>query len=976
MNQNKIYKCLKKILLVVLLIIMLFSNKISALDIVDNYANNILTIGADKTISDDENGYLTLVHKPNDAYAGEGYMWIKQDYNGSNGISRVTYKIDKNFILNNNSYYDITLEYYDNGVGTILIQSSPDQNNTINYSKTGYGGYPEEEWFDWGDSASIHNITHSLENTKEFKSYTFKVSDDFFDDNVDNYLHIYYGRSVNYEDLLQLKSITITKRNFKIDSIDKNNENNKPFVGNLYTESDFGMGFRIFNSSDSTKYVNVSYQILDKDNNLLTSKEFNNIYLNSNEELLKYIDKPEKYGTYVLKVFVEDQFGNIEEESIEFSKMIENLTNKKNDFVGLNSFFSNNSWSNDRMINSVVSAGERIGIDNIRTFINGSFVRSDIESGIYNNKFGRYEDLLDSLTNNYNRKVLFNTDPYDAFIEVDNQTNYITNESLNKIIDETVNIYSNIATKYGNKSNYYEILNEWDLIKKEVSLEQFAEIQIRTALAIRNIDKNAIIVSVSSNRIPMYSNDDYLNFSENSWFARVLNKTILFEGNTLSLLDVVDAISVHPYTTDLKIPPEVSKNNIPSSIKSLEELRKMIEFYKNKHGINKDIPIWISEFGYSVIGDFTEREQASYLTRFLIWGLANRNKDRVNVEKMYVWSLNEVKFSNSLMGESFAMLSPLKSDNKKSATRYVELSARESYVALDMYNLMLNSNEFDVSEINDLSNNNYYLYRFTNKVNKKTIYVVWNDEKSVTSNVNLELLKGKAKIYDMYGNLIKEEYDNDNNVSVDINFMPQYIEVEPEYTVVFDSCGGSDVFQQKVLLNSNVEKPSNPTKEGYTFKEWQLDGKTFDFLEKITSDITLNAVWDINEYTLKEILETEKFVVKNEFVYGFKAGSSVDLIMSRLNDSNVKIITNTSNFGTGTIIEKNNERYSVVIKGDLNGDGKINSGDLLLMRKHLLEEINLEGAYKYAGIIESISDIKSLDLFRLRQNLLGEYVIE
>ena len=74
----------------------------------------------------------------------------------------------------------------------------------------------------------------------------------------------------------------------------------------------------------------------------LYNNSINNIYLNSNEELLKYIDKPEKYGTYVLKVFVEDQFGNIEEETIEFSKMIENLTNKKNDFVGLNSFFSNN----------------------------------------------------------------------------------------------------------------------------------------------------------------------------------------------------------------------------------------------------------------------------------------------------------------------------------------------------------------------------------------------------------------------------------------------------------------------------------------------------------------------------------------------------------------------------------------------------------------------------------------------------------
>ena len=46
------------------------------------------------------------------------------------------------------------------------------------------------------------------------------------------------------------------------------------------------------------------------------------------------------------------------------------------------------------------------------------------------------------------------------------------------------------------------------------------------------------------------------------------------------------------------------------------------------------------------------------------------------------------------------------------------------------------------------------------------------------------------------------------------------------------------------------------------------------------------------------------------------------------------------------------------------------------MRKYLLEEVNLTEAYKQAGIIESNNEIKSLDLLRLRQYLLDEYVIK
>ena len=41
-----------------------------------------------------------------------------------------------------------------------------------------------------------------------------------------------------------------------------------------------------------------------------------------------------------------------------------------------------------------------------------------------------------------------------------------------------------------------------------------------------------------------------------------------------------------------------------------------------------------------------------------------------------------------------------------------------------------------------------------------------------------------------------------------------------------------------------MSKPTNPTKKGYKFVEWQLDGKAFDFNTKITAETTLTAVFE------------------------------------------------------------------------------------------------------------------------------------
>ena len=66
----------------------------------------------------------------------------------------------------------------------------------------------------------------------------------------------------------------------------------------------------------------------------------------------------------------------------------------------------------------------------------------------------------------------------------------------------------------------------------------------------------------------------------------------------------------------------------------------------------------------------------------------------------------------------------------------------------------------------------------------------------------------------------------------------------PEYTVTFDSDGGSSVDAQTVVEGGKVTEPTAPTKDGYTFDGW-FNGETkWDFDNNtVTGNITLTAKW-------------------------------------------------------------------------------------------------------------------------------------
>ncbi len=68
------------------------------------------------------------------------------------------------------------------------------------------------------------------------------------------------------------------------------------------------------------------------------------------------------------------------------------------------------------------------------------------------------------------------------------------------------------------------------------------------------------------------------------------------------------------------------------------------------------------------------------------------------------------------------------------------------------------------------------------------------------------------------------------------------IEQNEEVSVAFDSDGGSEVSSQTLLSGQSATRPENPTKDGYVFGGWMLDGELYGF-GTVEESVTLLARW-------------------------------------------------------------------------------------------------------------------------------------
>lgn len=122
-------------------------------------------------------------------------------------------------------------------------------------------------------------------------------------------------------------------------------------------------------------------------------------------------------------------------------------------------------------------------------------------------------------------------------------------------------------------------------------------------------------------------------------------------------------------------------------------------------------------------------------------------------------------------------------------------------------------------------------------------------------------------------------------------------------------------------------------------------------------------------------------------IHGISPNTNVTDIKSKIESMGASVTilngsnTLTSGFvGTGNIIRVSNSTttkdFTVLIKGDVSGDGVINALDLLRVQKVILKQTNLTDAQKIAADASGDGNINALDLLKIQKHILKQSNIE
>lgn len=153
-----------------------------------------------------------------------------------------------------------------------------------------------------------------------------------------------------------------------------------------------------------------------------------------------------------------------------------------------------------------------------------------------------------------------------------------------------------------------------------------------------------------------------------------------------------------------------------------------------------------------------------------------------------------------------------------------------------------------------------------------------------------------------------------------------------------------------------------------------------------TIKLTINKIQNSNNNEVKtdDIVSKINVKVNGNFLYGISPGTNASTITTPVssNGGNFEIKgANGANksgqeLSTGDKIiikgTSDSKEYTIVVRGDINGDNKINIVDLLQVQKHILGKGNLGDAKFYAGDTNYDSKINIVDLLLIQKHILGK----
>ena len=252
----------------------------------------------------------------------------------------------------------------------------------------------------------------------------------------------------------------------------------------------------------------------------------------------------------------------------------------------------------------------------------------------------------------------------------------------------------------------------------------------------------------------------------------------------------------------------------------------------------------------------------------------------------------------------------------------------------------------------------------------KSKIIVKSNENNVSSEIDLEVYSkvtdislDQSKIYLTKDNIFKinafiapDDANNKNIIYESLNNDIAKVDTLGNIT-------GVNIGETTIIAKS--EENPNIRKEVLVIVVRKLEDNEIEFLKPLKTDGFEISGVNFRENTVFEIKQLIKTNLELEFL-----------------NNKGKVLDENEKIGTGSIIKVKEDdkllrEYKIILYGDITGDGKINSTDLLVLQRYILELDKLDDIYLKAGNInKNGKKPTSVDLLLIQRHILGLKYIE
>jgi len=131
---------------------------------------------------------------------------------------------------------------------------------------------------------------------------------------------------------------------------------------------------------------------------------------------------------------------------------------------------------------------------------------------------------------------------------------------------------------------------------------------------------------------------------------------------------------------------------------------------------------------------------------------------------------------------------------------------------------------------------------------------------------------------------------------------------------------------------------------------------------------------------VETIITSSGYKINGTTLSGIEPGTTLEDFKNKINSLGGTVTSAGDKFGTNTVVSISNgtteKQYTILIRGDVSGDGSINSLDLLQIQKYILKQITFTGVQGSAADATNDGSVNSQDLLRIQKKILGQGSIE